>query len=131
MNERRGWLALCVTVALAASLGLAAQNKDDKKKDEAQKREIAGIVKIVDDVSAGQPAPNDLSIGWVREDILKAQGNKEYVPFTVTLDPSKVSGGTVAFYWRVVSKNAAAAPTPAPAADAGKKDDKNKDKDTK
>ena len=128
MNERRGWLALCVTVALAASLGLAAQNKDDKKKDEAQKREIAGIVKIVDDFSAGQPAPNDLSIAWVREDVLKAQGNKEYVPFTVSLDPSKVAGGNVALYWRVVSKNAP--PPTAPPAAADKKDDKKgKDQD--
>lgn len=64
---------------------------------------------------------------WLREDVLKAQGNKEYVPFTVQIDPSKVSGGTVAFYWRVVSKSPAAA---APASDAGKKDDKkDKDKD--
>ncbi len=128
MNERRGWLALCVTVALAASLGLAAQNKDDKKKDEAQKREIAGIVKIVDDFSAGQPAPNDLSIAWVREDVLKAQGNKEYVPFTVSLDPSKVAGGNVALYWRVVSKNAPP-PTAAPAAADKKDDKKGKDQD--
>jgi hypothetical protein len=88
-------------------------------------------VKIVDDFSAGQPAPNDLSIAWAREDVLKALGNKEYVPFTITLDPTKVSGGTVAVYWRVVSKNAVA-PAPAPVAAAGaKKDDKDKDKDKK
>ena len=55
--------------------------------------------------AAGQPAPNDLSLAWVREDLLKAQGNKEYVPFTVSIDPSKVSGGNVALYWRVVSKS--------------------------
>ena len=59
--------------------------------------------------------------------MLKAQGNKEYVPFTVTIDPSKVGGGNVAFYWRVVSKDAARrAP---PAADAKKDDKKDKDKD--
>ena len=78
---------------------------------------------VVDELTAGQPAANDLSMTWLREDVLKAQGNKEYVPFTVQLDPSKISGGNVAFYWRVVAKNAAA---PAPAADV-KKDDKKKD----
>jgi len=114
-------LALCVS-----SIGVFAQGKDDKKKKELQDREIQSIVKTVDDLTAGQAGPNDLSMTWLREDVLKAQGNKEYVPFTVQLDPSKVSGGTVAFYWRVVSKNPAAA---APAADA-KKDDKKKDKDT-
>jgi hypothetical protein len=63
----------------------------------------------------------------VREDFLKALGNKEYVPFTVAIDPSKLNGAaTVAFYWRVVP-HAEAAAAPAP---AQKKDDK-KDKDKK
>ena len=126
MKQRRAVFALLVVVGCASSLALFAQSKDDKKKDEAQKREIQSIVKSVDDLTAGQPAANDLSMTWLREDVLKAQGNKAYVPFTVQIDPSKVSGGTVAFYWRVVSKSAAA-PVPA---DTGKKDDKkDKDKD--
>jgi len=62
--------------------------------------------------SAGQAAPNDLGAAWVREDYLKAQGNKEYAPFSVSFDPAKATGGMVAFYWRVVSKN----PAPPPAA---------------
>ena len=49
---------------------------------------------------------------WVHEDFLKAQGNKEYVPFTVTIDPSKVAGGTVAFYWRVVAAKSGGTATP-------------------
>jgi hypothetical protein len=126
MTQRRGLFALCVLVVFASSIALFAQSKDDKKKDEAQKKEIQNIVKTVDDLAAGQPAANDLSLSWLREDVLKAQGNKEYVPFTVQLDPSKVSVGTVAFYWRVVPKNPAAAVADTP----GKKDDKkDKDKD--
>jgi len=118
--------ALCVALALLWSVGLAAQN--DKKRDEAQKKEIQSIIKVVDDVSAGQTGANDLSVTWVHDDVLKAQGNKQYVPFTIGFDPSKVTGGTVALYWRVVSKSAAAPP---PAAADTKKDDKNKDKDKK
>ena len=124
MKQRRGRLALYATTAVIASVGLTAQNKDDKKKDDAQRKEIQSIVSIVDGVAAGQPAPNDLSIAWTREDVLKAQGNKEYIPFTVSIDPSKIAGDRVAFYWRVVAKNAAPVPEPA----TGKKDDK-KDKD--
>jgi hypothetical protein len=128
MKQRCGVFALFVLAVCASSIGLFAQSKDDKKKDEAQKREIQSIVKSVDELAAGQPGANDLSMTWLREDVLKAQGQKEYVPFTVQIDPSKVSGGTVAFYWRVVSKTAAAAP----AAEPGKKDDKkDKDKDRK
>ena len=124
MKQRRAVFALVLLAVCASSLVLGAQSKDDKKKEEAQKKEIQNIVKTVDDLAAGQPAANDLSLTWLREDVLKAQGNKEYVPFTVQIDPSKVSGGMVAFYWRVVSKTPPAPPAP----EAGKKDDK-KDKD--
>jgi hypothetical protein len=127
MKQRRGVLAVFVSGVLACSIGLQAQSKDDKKKDEAQKKEIQSVVKVVDDAAAGQPASNDLGLSWVREDVLKAQGNKEYVPFTVSLDPTKMSGDRVAFYWRVVAKNPAPAAEAAPPA-AGKKDDKKDDK---
>ena len=119
MRFRRPVFSLFVLAVCASSIGVFAQSKDDKKKKELQDREIQSIVKTVDDLTAGQAGPNDLSMTWLREDVLKAQGNKEYVPFTVQIDPSKVSGGTVAFYWRVVSQSAAAAP----AAESGKKDD--------
>jgi hypothetical protein len=127
MKQRRGVFALFLSIVLVpSSIGLLAQNKDDKKRDDAQKKEIQNIVKIVDDAAGGAAASNDLSLTWVREDMLKAQGNKEYVPFTVSFDPTKVSGDRIALYWRVVAKNGAA-----PAAEAapanGKKDDKKKD----
>jgi hypothetical protein len=127
MMLRRRAFTPVLTLALAFSVSLVAQQKD-KKQEEAQKKEIQSIVTTVDAVAAGQPAPNDLSLAWVREDVLKAQGNKQYVPFTVSIDPSKVPGGTVAFYWRVVAKNfTAEAPPPA----AGQKKDDKKDKDKK
>jgi hypothetical protein len=125
MKQRRGVFALVMSGVLVCSIGLLAQSKDEKKRDDAQKKEIQSVVKVVDDAAAGQPAPNDLSLAWVREDVLKAQGNKEYVPFTIAIDPSKISSDKVALYWRVVSKNGAA-PEPPPASN-GKKDDKKKD----
>ena len=65
------------------------------------------VVKLADDAAAGQPAVNDLGVAWAHEDFMKAQGNKEYAPFAVTIDPTKITSGTVTFYWRAVSKNAA------------------------
>jgi len=115
--------ALVLSVALMCSVALLAQKKDDKR-DEAQKKEIQSVVKLADDTAAGQSSPNDLGLAWVHEDYLKASGNKEYVPFTMTVDPSKVSGPNIAVYWRVVSKTAAAPAT------APKKDDKKDSKDT-
>ncbi len=116
MVNRRSITALSTAVALAFSVALVAQKKDDKKQSDAQKKEIQDVVRFVDGVAAGQPAPNDLGLAWVHEDFLKATGNKQYIPFTVTYDPSKATGQTVSLYWRVVSKDAAAAaPAAAPA----------------
>jgi hypothetical protein len=128
MVNRRIVTALSVTVALAWSVALAAQKKDDKKQSDAQKKEIQDIVRVVDGVSAGQPAPNDLGLAWVREDFLKATGNKEYIPFTVSYDASKVTGSNVSLYWRVVAKDAPGSASAALPADAGKKDEKKDDK---
>ena len=117
-------LALATAIALALPVGLVAQQKDDKKQGDAQKREIQSAVKLVDDVSAGQPAPNEFNLNWVTADFLKAQGNKQYSPFVVTVDPAKVTGGNAVFYWRVVSKNAPAPPPPPDPKEKDKKDDK-------
>jgi hypothetical protein len=122
MVNVRGTVALSAAVGLMFSATLLAQKKEDKKVDERQKKEIQSVVKIVDDATAGQPGANDFTLTWVHEDFLKAQGNKGFVPFSVSLDSSKVSGGTVALYWRVVAKGGA----PAEPAAKGKGDDKDK-----
>jgi hypothetical protein len=110
-------VALCSAAVLASSGTLLAQQV--RKLSDAQRREVQEIVKIVDSAAAAPTAPNDLSLTWAREDFLKAQGNQQYVPFTVMIDPSKVSGNNVTIYWRVVAKTAApaaaAAAPPAPA----------------
>lgn len=124
LRRRAGTLSLAVLVLGA---GVVAQKKDDKKQSAAQTKEIQVAVAAVDTIAAGQPAPNDLGLAWIREDFLKAQGRKEYVPFTFSIDPSKVAGGTVALYWRVVSKTPAVT-TEADAAAGAKKNDKTEKK---
>ena len=125
--NRRG-LTLATAAVLMLSAALGAQKKDDKKQSDAQKKETLDIVRLADGAAAGQPATNDFGLAWAKEDYLKATGNKEYVPFTLTFDQSKVPAGSqVALYWRVVAKDAgstAALTLPA----AGKKDDKDKAK---
>jgi len=133
MLKRREALALSVAAVLVVSVAVRAQKKekDDKKasekQTEAQRKEYLDIIRIVDSAAAGQ-VPNDVALSWVREDFLKATGNKEYVPFTVSVDTSKVSGPTVQFYWRVVDKNPPASITLTPPPPAGKDDKKKDDK---
>jgi len=116
MVNWRSVLALGVAVGLVGSAIVSAQG--ERKLNDLEKKEFQTIVKVVDGPPAGQPASNDLALTWVHNDLLKAQGNLQYVPFTVSVDASKVPGKQLALYWRVVNKN------PAPPA----KDDKNKKK---
>ena len=124
MIQRRARAFMTVAAVILGAASLVAQNKD-KKQTDAQKRDTKAAVDAADAVMMGQPAANDFSATWVREDFLKALGNKEYVPFTVSLDTSKLTGTTVAFYWRVVAKNAATEGNVA-TAPGQKKDEKEK-----
>ena len=126
MVNRRGAIALGSAGALIFSATLLAQ-QTEKQREELLKKETETVIKFVDGLAASASVPNDLSLTWVRDDLLKAEGNKQYVPYNVVIDPSKVTGGNVAIYCRVASK---AATTPEPPAPAGKKDDK-KDKNKK
>src|ERR1039458_8512437 len=87
MAHRRRVIALAAAAAIVCSVGLFAQKKDDKKRDDAQKKDVDALAKLVDEVAAGtaQP-PNDLGLLWAREDAFKAIGNKEFVRFIVTVD---------------------------------------------
>jgi hypothetical protein len=128
MLTRRRAVAICA-VAITCSGTLFAQNRNQKpqpnqppKLSNAQKADLAVISQSIDAMAAGQPAPNDLSMTWARQDLLKAQGGKQYVPFMVTIDPAAAAGKTLTVYWRVVGQGAAAA---APAPPANQKDNKN------
>lgn len=105
-----------IAAAVVGSAVLSAQQPQQAPaRTEAQTREIQSIVQLFDAVAKGAPAPNDFSVQWVREDVIKAQGNRQYVPFTVTLDRAATTGNTVTVYWRVVSKAPAPAAAAAPA----------------
>jgi hypothetical protein len=121
-------LGSAAVLIFSAVLFAQTAPQQQRKLSDAEKKEAQTIVKIVDDVAAGQPAANDLSLEWLREDLLKAQGNKQYLPFNVSIDPSKVTTGRLALYWRVVSKDAAPAAAPADAKKDDKKDDKKNSK---
>jgi len=117
MVNWRGALALSAGVGLIYSATLLAEG--ERKLNDAEKKEIQAIVKIVDGPAAGQPTSNDLGLAWVHSDLLKAQGNMQYVPFTVSVDTSKMSAKSLSLYWRVIAKNPPA---------EGAKDDKKNDK---
>src|SRR5262249_50613207 len=104
MMTRRRSLTLASAAILTFSAALFAQTTPQPRKlTDAEKKEIQTVQKVVDDAAAGQAAPNDVGLTWVHEDLLKAQGNKQYLPFSVSIDPAKITGGKVTFSWRAVA----------------------------
>jgi hypothetical protein len=125
-------IALLIAFALLspASLSLLAQQveKKEEKRSKQEQQDIEALVKTVDAVSSGQQQPpRDLSITWESSNYVKGQDGKTYVPFTVVVDPSKLSSPSIAMYVRVVSKGGAPATATATAGDK-KDDNKKKDK---
>lgn len=111
--------ALFLVVASAVAVLAQPAPGANLKPTEAQTRELEAIRQVLTTVAAGQPAPNALSMAYAGEHVLlKAQGNRQYIPFTVTIDRSAVTGNSVTVYWRAVAKAVAApaAPAAAPAA---------------
>jgi hypothetical protein len=124
-------LALCVALALLVAAGpalaqRAADQKKQPKRSKAEQQDVETLVKAVDAVSTGQPAPSDIPITWYHNDFVKGQGGVTYIPFTLDIDRSKLTNPMTALYVRAVDKSEAPAPAP-PAADAKGKD-KDKDK---
>lgn len=116
--------AVLVVMLLLPAL-VFAQNKNDKKQQEkeqqAKRAQYLAMAKLVDGAMAQAPAEG--GVKWAAEFSLKAQENKTYVPFTVTVDPATLNPGPTVVYVRVVEKGATAPAVPA--------DDKDKKKDDK
>ena len=87
MSRRRA-LAVGLVSALILSVGLSAQT--DKKTEEALAKDGQAFSKLADAALLARGGPNDFNIAWVNQDFLKGPDGKEYVPFSITLDPTKV-----------------------------------------
>ena len=128
MNIRRTFTA-ALAVAFLAALShpvVAQQNaqqnrRDQERRSQAEQRDIQALVQLVDAVTAGkQPAPADIPVAWVGNHFVRGVDGASYIPFTVTVDASKLAAPGAALYVRAVSKAAAAA-APAPEPKRGEK----------
>ena len=113
--------ALLGSFALVAAIGVPTYAQDKAQDKPQEKRKLSkdemsqyeGIRKIVDAVQAGkQPAPADFKITF-RNHFLKSN-DSVYLPFTIDLEPGKVTSVPAVMYVRAVAKGAAAQPKPAP-----------------
>jgi hypothetical protein len=129
-------LAAGVMVASCGTLVLAQQKPapKDPKADaaaqaaaQAQQQEIQNLVRIADAAMSGQQGPADFPIQF-QNDFLRAQGNRVWVPITLTVDPAKLTSTALTIYLRVVPRGMTAPPPPTAPVPANDKDKKDKDK---
>ena len=119
MKKMRGIVALCV--ALTVSSGAAAlmaqgapKNQKEAKRSKPEQIDFDTLTMIVDNTETGRPAgAADISVTWDSNHFFRAPDGTTYVPFTVTVDKSKLAAPTAAVYLAVFPKGAAAAAAPA------------------
>ena len=122
--------ATCGTLVLAQQKPAPKDPKADAAAQaaaQAQQQEIQNLVRIADAAMSGQQAPADFPIQF-QNDFLRAQGNRVWVPITLTVDPAKLTSTALTIYLRVVPRGMTAPPPPAAPVAANDKDKKDKDK---
>ena len=108
MRVRR-FLAVCVALLVSAALVSAQQapKKEQPKRSKQEQAEIEQIVKLVDGVMAGQPAPADVQM-TIEPYFMKSQEMRTFVPFVLNITNAPQTDS--AMYVRVV--NPASLPDP-------------------
>ncbi len=96
-------------VLLLVGAAAAAQPPRDlvRRFTEEQWERFRPLFTLVHDASAGQPVPSDETVTW-RHDVLKAEANMDFVPFTLGLPPGTFRSFPLALYVRVVQHGAVA-----------------------
>jgi hypothetical protein len=112
---------LAVIALTVLALPAFAQRNTDKGKPPPQaptpqrppqeQQDIDILLKAVDAVSSGAPAPADVAVTWDSNHFIKGQGGETYVPFDLTIDRTKLASAGAAVYLRVVDKKAPSAST--------------------
>ena len=101
--------AVAVALVVSATFAVAQQapKKDEKKRSKQEQQEIEQVVKLVDGVMAGQPAPTDITMS-IEPLFMKSQEARTFVPFVLSVTNAPKTDA--ALYIRVV--NPAAVPDP-------------------
>ena len=126
-------LAPCIALLIATAPTVLAQRNNDNnnrqqqpQRSAAEQQDIEALVRSVDAVVSGLPAPTDVPIAWESNHFVKGQGGDTYIPFTLNIDRSKLASPGARLYVRVVDKKQPAAPA-TPAAAPAAQNSENRD----
>ena len=118
-----------VALGVAAVAGMTVVAQDQKAADakprdrfeQSQRQEGQAILDIADAALTGKPVPTDFQIRWQNEFLKARQGT--FVPFTLSIDVSKIGPLSALMYVRAVPREAGPPPR---AVKSKKSSDKNR-----
>jgi hypothetical protein len=121
-------LAPCVALLIATAPTVLAQRNNDNQqqppqppqRSAAEQQDIQTLVLAVEAVRGGQAAPADIPVTWQSNHFVKGQNGETYIPFTLTIDRSKLKSSAARLYVRAVDKNAPVPVPPPPPAEGQK-----------
>ncbi|MGH9145553.1 MAG: hypothetical protein ACRD1Q_02500, partial [Vicinamibacterales bacterium] len=98
-----GLAVLAIVTGGRLAVPALAQNPTNKPGDKPatldkqQQQEGNALVQYVQEAMGGNAVPPDVPMTW-RSYFVKSQNDQVYVPFTVMLEPGKLSGNQAALY---------------------------------
>jgi hypothetical protein len=95
--------AFAFVVAGSAAYAQQTQKPDTRKRSKQEQAEIEQVVKVVDAVMAGEPAPSDVQM-TLSPFFLKSQEQRTFVPFVLDMKGAPTTDAAV--YVRVVNPSA-------------------------
>jgi hypothetical protein len=111
MKKMRGIVALCAALTIGiGSSAMLAQKADDKKevkRTKAEQVDLDTLAMVVDNTLAGRGGgTSDIGVTWDSNHFFRAPDGSTYIPFTVTVDKSKLAAPTAAVYLAAFPKGA-------------------------
>lgn len=95
--RRTGIVAACAVFAMLAAVQTGAQDPDESDFEDWQRDELRPLLEAINAAVAGEIVPDANPFEMV-PDFLKGTDGNAYVPFTLTVDPAKVTTPTLAMY---------------------------------
>jgi hypothetical protein len=102
----RAAVAALMLVSMAIPAPIVAQARQDRRAEDARRREAEALLAIADDAMAGR-GPSDFRLRWTN-DFFKAQSGT-FVPFTITFDRGSLHAAKALMYVRAAKREGAPA----------------------
>ena len=112
------WVSAACLIAAGLAAGSGRAEGAQPLDAEAQEREIVSLANVVGAALRGEIVPTEEPFGWAN-DFLKSSEGTTFIPFTLTIEESKLTTSAVAMYMFVARRGERAGSVPSAAFEDG------------